>query len=136
MIIALHKGGLRSKDIVAALGTTRNAVDPVLSRYRKAKEKRTRSTDVILELYVSPREPSRLVVRGSARGRRRRGYWSSCSASICPGRHRAEVVEYRAEQFAAKLGDRLRGLAVTTHVTTGLDGQLDRASDVGVTPRA
>ena len=50
MIIALHKGGLRSKDIVAALGTTRNAVDPVLSRYRKAKEKRTRSTDVILEL--------------------------------------------------------------------------------------
>jgi len=50
LIIALHKGGLRSKDIVAALGTTRNAVDPVLSRYRKAKEKRTRSTDVILEL--------------------------------------------------------------------------------------
>jgi len=40
LIIALHRGGLRSKDIVAALGTTRNAVDPVLSRYRKAKEKK------------------------------------------------------------------------------------------------
>lgn len=38
LIIALHRGGLRSKDIVTALGTTRNAVDPVLSRYRKAKE--------------------------------------------------------------------------------------------------
>lgn len=40
LIIALYKGGLRSKDIVTALGTTRNAVDPVLSRYRKAKEKK------------------------------------------------------------------------------------------------
>jgi hypothetical protein len=40
LIIALHRGGLRSKDIVAALGTNRNAVDPVLSRYRKAKEKK------------------------------------------------------------------------------------------------
>ena len=44
LIIALHKGGLRSKDIVAALGTTRNAVDPVLSRYRKAKEKKPAAT--------------------------------------------------------------------------------------------
>src|SRR5213594_1286611 len=51
-------------------------------------------------------------------------------------RHRAEVVEYRAEQFAATLGDRLKGLAVTTYVTTGLDSQLDRVSDVAVTPRA
>ncbi len=51
-------------------------------------------------------------------------------------RHRAEVVEYRAEQFAAKLGERLKGLAVTTCVTTGLDSQLDRVSDVAVTPRA
>jgi hypothetical protein len=40
LIIALNRGGLRSKDIVTALGTTRNAVDPVLSRYRKAKEKK------------------------------------------------------------------------------------------------
>lgn len=40
LIIALHKGGVRPKDIAAALGTTRNAVDPVLSRYRKAAKDR------------------------------------------------------------------------------------------------
>ena len=50
-------------------------------------------------------------------------------------RDRADVVEYRVEQFAAKLGDRLRGLDVTTYVTTGVD-QPDRVSDVAVTPRA
>ena len=44
LIIALHRVGLRSKDIVAALGTTRNAVDPVLSRYRKAKERKATVT--------------------------------------------------------------------------------------------
>ena len=51
-------------------------------------------------------------------------------------RDRADVVEYRVEQFAAKLGDRLRGLDVTTYVTTGVDSQPDRVSDVAVTPRA
>ncbi len=51
-------------------------------------------------------------------------------------RHRAEVVEYRVEQFAAKLGDRFKGLDVTAYVTTGLDSQPDRASDGAVTPRA
>ncbi len=51
-------------------------------------------------------------------------------------RHHAEVVEYRAEQFAAKLGDRLKGLDVTTYVTTGVGSQPDRVSDVAVTPRA
>jgi len=41
LIIALNRGGLRPKDIATTLGTTRNAVDPVLSRYRsKAKEKK------------------------------------------------------------------------------------------------
>ncbi len=51
-------------------------------------------------------------------------------------RHRAEVMEYRAEQFATTLRERLKGLAVTTCVTTGLDSQLDRVSDVAVTLRA
>ena len=41
LIIAHNRGGLRPKDIATTLGTTRNAVDPVLSRYRsKAKEKK------------------------------------------------------------------------------------------------
>ncbi|MGH2373690.1 MAG: hypothetical protein ACRDIC_09505 [bacterium] len=55
-------------------------------------------------------------------------------------RHRAEVVEYRVEQHAAKLGGRLEALRAvefgTTCGTTGLDSQLDRVSDVAVTPRA
>jgi len=55
-------------------------------------------------------------------------------------RHRAEVVEYRVEQYAAKLGGRLEALRAvafgTTCDTTGLDSQLDRVSDVAVTPRA
>jgi len=41
-------------------------------------------------------------------------------------RHRADVVEYRLEQHAAKLGGRLEALRsvgfVTTCVTTALDG--------------
>jgi len=41
LIIALSRGGLRPKDIATALGASRNAVDPVLSRYRsKVKEKK------------------------------------------------------------------------------------------------
>ena len=41
LIIALDRGGLRPKDIATALGASRNAVDPVLSRYRsKTKEKK------------------------------------------------------------------------------------------------
>ena len=42
LIIALNRGGLRPKDIATALGASRNAVDPVLSRYRsKAKERKS-----------------------------------------------------------------------------------------------
>ena len=44
LIIALNRGGLRPKDIATALGASRNAVDPVLSRYRKAKEKKPAAT--------------------------------------------------------------------------------------------
>jgi len=55
-------------------------------------------------------------------------------------RHGAEVVEYRVEQYAAKLGGRLEVLRAvefgTTCGTTGLDSQLDRVSGVAVTPRA
>ncbi len=55
-------------------------------------------------------------------------------------RHRANVVEYRVEQHAAKLGERLGALQAaafgTTIGTTGLDSQPDRVSDVAVTPRA
>ena len=51
-------------------------------------------------------------------------------------RHRADGVEYRVEQFAAKFGDLLRGLDVTTYVTTGVDSQPDRVSDDAVTSRA
>src|SRR5947208_11078164 len=47
LIIALNRGGLRSKDIVTALGTTRNAVDPVLSRYRKAKERKATTSTAV-----------------------------------------------------------------------------------------
>ena len=43
LVIALFRGGLRSRDIVAALGTTRQIVDPILSRYRKTQEKRGRA---------------------------------------------------------------------------------------------
>ncbi len=41
LIIALAKGGLRSKEIVGTLGVPRTIVDPTLSRYRKAKEQKT-----------------------------------------------------------------------------------------------
>ena len=55
-------------------------------------------------------------------------------------RHRADAVEYRIEQYTAKLGGRLEALRsvgfVTTCVITGLDSQLVRVSDVAVTPRA
>src|SRR5216684_3469310 len=55
-------------------------------------------------------------------------------------RHRANVVEYRVEQHAAKLGERLGALRAvefgTTIGTTGLDSQPDRVSDGAVTPRA
>ena len=56
-------------------------------------------------------------------------------------RHRAEAVEYRVEQFADRLEKQLAALTepgsfVTTCLTTGLDRQLDRVSDCGVTPRA
>jgi integrase len=55
-------------------------------------------------------------------------------------RHRANVVEYRVEQHAAKLGERLGALRAvefgTTIGTTGLDSQPYRVSDGAVTPRA
>ena len=55
-------------------------------------------------------------------------------------RHRAEAVEYRVEQHAAKLGGRLEALRsvgfVTTSVTTGLDGQPDAVSRSTVSTRA
>ena len=42
LIIALHKGGLRPKDIATILGTSRLNVDPTLSRYRKSRERKRR----------------------------------------------------------------------------------------------
>ncbi len=55
-------------------------------------------------------------------------------------RHRANVVEYRVEQHAAKLGERLAALRAlefgTTVGTTALDSQLDGVSDVAATLRA
>ena len=47
LIITLFRGGLRSRDIVAALGTTRQIVDPILSRYRKTLGQRSRGRDVM-----------------------------------------------------------------------------------------
>ena len=37
LIIALHRAGTRPKDIATFIGTTRQVVDPVLSRYRKSR---------------------------------------------------------------------------------------------------
>jgi hypothetical protein len=55
-------------------------------------------------------------------------------------RHRAEVVEYRVEQYAAKLGERSAPLNArasgTTIDTTGLDSQPYRVSRSAATPRA
>jgi integrase len=52
-------------------------------------------------------------------------------------RQRAEVMEYRVEQYAAKLGERLAGLrSVTANVTAAVDCRPSRVSDVGVTSRA
>jgi len=52
-------------------------------------------------------------------------------------RHRAEVVEYRVEQHAAKLGERLAGLrSVTAFVTAAVDCRPSRVTDVAVTSRA
>jgi integrase len=55
-------------------------------------------------------------------------------------RHRADVVEYRVEQYVDKFGGRLEALRAvefgTTCGTTGLDSQPDRVSDVVATSRA
>ncbi len=52
-------------------------------------------------------------------------------------RHCAEVVEYRVEQHAAKLGERLAGLrSVTAIVTAAVDCRPSRVTDVAVTSRA
>jgi integrase len=52
-------------------------------------------------------------------------------------RQRAEVVEYRIEPYAAKLGDRLARLRSGTIVGTArVDSQPSRASDVATTSRA
>src|SRR2546425_13076484 len=52
-------------------------------------------------------------------------------------RHRADAVEYRVEQHAAKLGERLAALNLGTTIdTTGVDSQPYRVSRSAVTPRA
>ncbi len=55
-------------------------------------------------------------------------------------RHRAEAVEYRVEQHAAKLGERLAArnaqMFGTTIDTTGLDSHPYRVSCSATTPRA
>jgi hypothetical protein len=64
--------------------------------------------------------------RGASRGHR-----TGCSVGAP-----CEVVEYRIEQYAAKLGGRLEALRAVEFGTGCLDRQLDRASDVAITPRA
>ncbi len=54
-------------------------------------------------------------------------------------RHGADVVEYRVEQYAAKLGERLTALRArsdTTIGTMGVDSQPDRATADVATTRA
>ncbi len=55
-------------------------------------------------------------------------------------RQRSDVVEYRVEQYAAKLGERLAALRArsfgTTIDTTAVDSQPSRATAIAATSRA